>query len=206
MVPLAALRRQFEVNVIGQVAVVQAFLPLLRAAGGRILNVGGAAGRMTLPMYGALSASKAALDSLSSALRMELKYQGVIVSYIEPGAVRTDFFGKSAQATREQGYAGNPRTLEIYAKAIAASAKGLAASPASSVSEVVDAMAEALTASQPAARYVVGRQARLGLRLLPKLPVGLRDRLLMSSLGLNSEVFKPGLPLSGYKRSSGGLG
>ena len=84
IVPVEALRRQFEVNVIGQVGVTQAFLPLLRQGGGRVINIGGAAGRVALPMYGALSASKAALDSLSEALRMELKHQGEHVSYINP--------------------------------------------------------------------------------------------------------------------------
>ncbi|MBV9213684.1 MAG: SDR family NAD(P)-dependent oxidoreductase [Actinobacteria bacterium] len=94
LVPADALRRQLEINVIGQLAVIQSFLPLLRGDG-RIVNMGGAAGRLPLPMYGALSASKAALDAMSAALRMELKHQGVTVSYIEPGALRTRFFGNA---------------------------------------------------------------------------------------------------------------
>src|ERR1700754_2976835 len=71
LVPMHALRRQFEVNVIGQVAVTQAFLPLLRSAGGTIVNVGAVTGLVTVPMLGPISASKTALESITDALRME---------------------------------------------------------------------------------------------------------------------------------------
>jgi NAD(P)-dependent dehydrogenase (short-subunit alcohol dehydrogenase family) len=181
------LCHQFEVNVIGQVAVTKAFLPMLRLARGRIVNIGGAAGRLTLPMYGGLSASKAALDSLTTALRMELKYQGVSVSYIEPGALQTRFFEKAAsRRTRDEGNADAQR---IYSKAIEVSSNALAKSSTSPVEAAVVAIVKALTARRPAARYVVGRQAKLGLRVLPHLPATLRERLLMSSLGLRRETF-----------------
>lgn len=189
LVPLSALRRQLEVNVIGHVAVIQAFLPLLRLCRGRIVNIGGAAGRLCLPMYGALSASKAALDSLSDALRVELKHQHVHVSYIEPGALQTAFFAKSAEAARRDGYAGDAATQAIYAKAIEASAKALAKSSSGPVDAAVDAIVKALSARRPAARYVVGRQTRLALRTLPRLPAAARDRVLMSILELRAEAF-----------------
>jgi len=131
-------------------------------------------------MYGALSASKAALDSLTDALRMELKYQGVQVSYIEPGGLQTDFFQKAARAARRDGYAGSAEKQRIYAKAIDASGRALAASKASPVEDAVVAIIKALTAKRPAPRYLVGWDARLGLRLLRHFPTGLRDRLLMS--------------------------
>jgi NAD(P)-dependent dehydrogenase (short-subunit alcohol dehydrogenase family) len=192
LVPIAELRRQFEVNVVGQVAVTQAFLPLLRAAHGRVVNMGGAAGRMTLPMYGALSASKAALDTISDAFRMELKHQDVSVSYIEPGALRTEFFAKADKAARAAGRAGDPATQAIYNDAIEAATASLAKSPADPVEHAVKAIVKALTANKPAARYIVGRQARMGLFLLPKLPAGTRDRMLMSSLGLKADRFRTG--------------
>ena len=181
------LRHQFEVNVIGQVAVIQAFLPMLRLARGRVVNIGGAAGRLTLPMYGGLSASKAALDSLTTALRMELKYQGVSVSYIEPGALQTKFFEKAA--SRRSRDEGNADAQRIYSKAIEVSSNALAKSSTSPVEAAVDAIVKAFTARRPAARYVVGRQAKLGLLFLPHLPATLRERLMMSSLGLRRETF-----------------
>jgi NAD(P)-dependent dehydrogenase (short-subunit alcohol dehydrogenase family) len=189
LLPIETLRKQFEVNVIGQVAVTQAFLPLLRLAKGRVINIGGVAGRMTLPMYGALSASKAALDSLSNAFRMELKYQGVAVSYIEPGGLQNDFFKKSAEAANRSGYSGNRETQQIYTQAIQVSTKALAASKAEPVSVALAAIVKALSSSQPAPRYVVGSQAKMSA-LLAKLPTRLRERLIMSAFGLTEGVFK----------------
>jgi NAD(P)-dependent dehydrogenase (short-subunit alcohol dehydrogenase family) len=189
LLSLDALRRQLELNVIGQVAVTQAFLPDLRAQHGRIVMMGGAAGRLTLPMYGALSASKGALDSLSDALRMELKHQGVSVSYIEPGAIRTGFFGVAAEAAKHDRRAGISDLERIYTRAIDDAAKGLAGSPSSPPEHAVRAIVRALTARRPAARYVVGRQAWMGLHVLLHLPVGVRDRVLMSSLTLNRKSF-----------------
>jgi hypothetical protein len=113
----------------------------------------------------------------------------VSVSYIEPGALKTDFFAKSARATDAAGRAGDPATQAIYQNAIDAATKALAKSPADPVDHAVKAIVKALTARRPAARYVVGRQARMGLFLLPKLPAATRDRVLMSSLGLKADGF-----------------
>jgi len=193
LITLEGLRYQFEVNVIGQVAVTQEFLPLLREGRGRIVNMGGAAGRLPLPMYGALSASKAALDALTTALRMELRHQGVPVSYIEPGALQTSFFERSSKAANRYRHAEDVDAQRRYATALEASAKALADSPASSVDAAVAAVVKVLTARRPAARYVVGTQTKLALRLLPRLPATLQDRIVMSSLGLKRSAFAPGV-------------
>jgi NAD(P)-dependent dehydrogenase (short-subunit alcohol dehydrogenase family) len=92
LVPAAELWRQFEVNVLGQMAVTQAVLPLLRAARGRIVNLGALSGRVAIPLLGPISASKAALHSLGDALRMELRHQGIAVSLVVPGALETEIF------------------------------------------------------------------------------------------------------------------
>jgi NAD(P)-dependent dehydrogenase (short-subunit alcohol dehydrogenase family) len=200
LVTTEALRRQFEVNVVGPVAVTQAFLPMLRSGSGRIVNVGGAAGRSTLPMYGALSASKAALDAVSDALRMELVHQGVSVSYIEPGGLATSFFATAADASRRDGYAGGPETEGIYARAIEAAGTALAASRTSPVEDAARAIERALTDRRPAARYPVGRDARLVLPLLRHLPARVRDRLVMGSLKIGRDAFASP-PTSGGPRS-----
>ena len=97
LIPLQQLRRQLEVNVVGQIAVTQAVLPLLRRAHGRIVNMGSIAGRGTIPMMGPYSASKHALEALTDALRLELYPWGIEVSIIEPGAVATPIWDKSMQ-------------------------------------------------------------------------------------------------------------
>jgi NAD(P)-dependent dehydrogenase (short-subunit alcohol dehydrogenase family) len=185
LVPVQRLRQQFEVNVIGQLAVAQAFLPLLRLARGRIINIGGAAGSMALPMMGALGASKAALDSVSDALRMELRAQGVGVSYVEPGALTTQLFVKSAQVVKQEGFAGTAAELALYQPAIARMQEAMGKQKPTPVGAAAEAIVRALTASKPKARYRVGSQARYVLPLLRRFPVRLRDRMIMSSLGLD---------------------
>jgi NAD(P)-dependent dehydrogenase (short-subunit alcohol dehydrogenase family) len=92
-VPLEDLSQQLEVNVTAQIAVVQAVLPQLREARGRVVFMSSVSGLITLPGTGAYSASKYALESLADALRMELRPWRIPVSLIEPGPTRTDMWG-----------------------------------------------------------------------------------------------------------------
>ena len=189
LVPIHALRRQFEVNVIGQIAVTQAFLPLLRQGTGTLVNMGAASGRVTVPMLGPISASKAALESLTDALRMELKHQGVGVTIIEPGAMETPIFEKSAASGAADGYAGSEATRRLYAGALEAVSKRIAGQSTSPVDGVVKTVVKALSSGDPDPRYVVGRDAGQ-LVMLRRFPQGLRDRLLMNNMGLTREAFE----------------
>ncbi len=89
LIPISELRKQFEINVLAQLAVTQSVLPLIKAAKGTILNVSSISGRMTNPITGPYSASKFALEALSDALRVELVPFGVKVVVIEPGSSPT---------------------------------------------------------------------------------------------------------------------
>ncbi|WP_456426505.1 SDR family oxidoreductase, partial [Rhodocaloribacter sp.] len=112
--PLDAFRRQFEVNVTGQVAVTQAFLPLLRKARGRIVNMGSIGGISVLPFVGAYCASKFAFEALTDSLRMELAPWGIEVVIVEPGSVATPIWGKGeahAEAILERA---DPGTTALY--------------------------------------------------------------------------------------------
>src|SRR5271165_1477932 len=91
---LEALRRQLEVNVVGVVAVTQAFLPLVRAARGRVVVVGSISGCVAWPFNGIYAASKHAVRALVESLRMEQRGFGVRFSLIEPGAFATAIWGK----------------------------------------------------------------------------------------------------------------
>jgi NAD(P)-dependent dehydrogenase (short-subunit alcohol dehydrogenase family) len=188
LVPVHALRRQFEVNVIGQIAVTQAFLPLLRQGKGTIVNIGAATGRVTVPMAGPISASKTALESLTDALRMELKHQGVAVTIVEPGAMETAIFDKAAASGAADGFAGSKATQRLYARALAATAEAMSGMKAAPVDGLVKIVVKALSSGRPDPRYVVGRDAGQ-LVMLRRLPQGLRDRLLMSTVGLKREAF-----------------
>jgi NAD(P)-dependent dehydrogenase (short-subunit alcohol dehydrogenase family) len=93
--PLAEIRYQFEVNIIGLFAVTQAFLPLLGAkqnpghAPGRIINISSSGGKIAAPFIGAYVGSKHALEGMSHSLRRELQLYGIDVIVVGPGAIKT---------------------------------------------------------------------------------------------------------------------
>jgi NAD(P)-dependent dehydrogenase (short-subunit alcohol dehydrogenase family) len=174
--PLADLRLQFEVNVFGQIAVIQACLPLLRRAQGRIVNLGSVGDRITIPFGGALTASKSAFASLTDALRLELHPWGLHVCLIEPGSIVTPaidkVLGDSERIVRRLSPEGAQRYADMFRtftrRAIARERQG------SSPQVVADIVVAALTAARPRTRYPVGKDARL-LTVLPRL---LPDRVL----------------------------
>jgi NAD(P)-dependent dehydrogenase (short-subunit alcohol dehydrogenase family) len=181
-VPAAELRRQFEVNVLGHMAITQQVLPLLRTARGRIVNVGAPTGRVAIPLMGPIGASKAALHSLNDALRMELRQQGIAVSLVVPGALETEIFAKAAAAAQAAGPA-SAEAERVYAPVVQAAAERMADMKPKPVTATVEAIRAALTVRRPKARYTVGSDARQ-LELLRRLPTGLRDRAVMAAVGV----------------------
>jgi len=188
LTPAEAWRRQFEVNVIGQAAVIRAFLPALRAAGGRIVNVGAVSARVPPPFFGPIAASKAALSALTQALRMELRHQGVKVSLVEPGAMDTAIFATADKASADMGWAGSPDVQQRYARALEAIRAAAARQTLGPVAPASTAVVRALTARRPDALYTTGRDGR-AFALLSRLPTGLRDRLILRALGITPGIF-----------------
>jgi NAD(P)-dependent dehydrogenase (short-subunit alcohol dehydrogenase family) len=186
ILPLAELRRQLEVNVVGQVAVMQAMIPLLRKARGRIVNVGSVNGRFTPPYMAPYSASKHALEAITNALRSELRAWGISVSIIEAGAIATPIWDKSlasANALAEQAPDADMRLYREDLDALTRATHELARN-ASPVEMVVRCIVHALTARRPRTRYPVGLKANLLLRAHKWIPDRVWDRLLQRSLGL----------------------
>lgn len=100
----AQIRRQFECNVFGVLNTTRAVLPHMRARGqGRLVNVGSAAGRMTMPLYSMYSATKWALEGFSEGLWFELRQHNIKVKIIEPGMIKTDFFERSREVATKPG-------------------------------------------------------------------------------------------------------
>jgi NAD(P)-dependent dehydrogenase (short-subunit alcohol dehydrogenase family) len=185
-IPLPDLRRQLEVNVIGQVAVTQAFLPLIRQARGRIVNMGSIAGRSTIPLMGAYSASKFALEAITDALRLEVQQWGIHVSIIEPGAITTPIWTKSADDAAGRETVMSTELRRLYEPTVAAVRKVVdeaakRAIPAEVVANVVE---HAFTAPVPKTRYLVGTDAKLRAVIGQILPDRIMDRLLTSVLKL----------------------
>ena len=186
LIPLAQLRRQLEVNVVGQIAVTQAVLPLLRRARGRIVNMGSIAGRGTIPMTGPYSASKHALEALTDALRLELDPWGIEVSIIEPGAIATPIWDKSLQISLDVEKDMPVEAKHLYEAAAARirETMNVAAARAIPPDAVVKAVLHALTAKRPKTRYLVGRDAKLRALMLKWLPDRFQDWILKKVLKL----------------------
>jgi NAD(P)-dependent dehydrogenase (short-subunit alcohol dehydrogenase family) len=184
--PIDAFRRQLEVNVTGHVAVTQAFLPLLRKARGRVVNISSLNGGLACPYLGAYSASKFALEAVTDVLRTELRHWGIEVSAVEPGPIDTPIWGKSVQIGDEMADRIAPEMLALYEAdlAIMRQAQIRLAGGAWPVSRVVDAVVHALTAKRPKTRYFLGWHARLPHKGMKMLPDRVRDWIVRKLVGL----------------------
>ncbi len=183
--PVERLRQQLEINLIGQAAVTQAFLPALRRARGRIVNVSSIGGRVGLPLVSAYNASKFGLEGMSDSLRRELRSQGVDVILIEPGGVKTPIWEKGEALADEMMEDVPPEAERLYGKQIAALRAGthrIATETGSEPQAVAEAIGTALTASRPRTRYVVGSDAKLRARMSRVLPDRVMDRLIARAL------------------------
>jgi NAD(P)-dependent dehydrogenase (short-subunit alcohol dehydrogenase family) len=176
--PLGELRRQLEVNVLGQVAVTQALLPQLRRVRGRVVFVGSIAGRSALPFLGAYAASKHALEAITDSLRVELSPWGIDVSIVEPATIATRIWSTAAVTAEEIRERTPAETLALYRGRVEAFGRAAAAAGrrGESADRVADAVEHALTAPRPKTRYLVGRDAKLRAGF-ERLPDRLRDRL-----------------------------
>ncbi len=178
-VSIDRVRRQFETNVFGLVRLTQLVLPAMRTAGeGRIVNVSSIAGRIAFPVGGFYSASKAAVESLSDALRVEVARFGIHVSLIEPGHFRSNFTtSMTERMTREIGADIGP-----YAGFKSGLLKGVSGPRYSRMQgdpvTVARAIEHAATAIRPRARYVVPAIARLMIVAHGLLPTRTHDGLL----------------------------
>jgi len=179
LVPVEELRRQFEINVFGQVAVTQAFLPLIRAARGRIINVGSVGARFALPFGGALNSSKAAFESISDSLRMELRPWGIHVVLVSPGSIRTSAEAKLVADSEAAVNAFTPEGKARYAASYRAFVQALLKLESHGVGPevVAETVYRALTTRSPKRRYPVGPKSRLLPFLFTTLPAGVADTL-----------------------------
>jgi short-subunit dehydrogenase len=192
----AEMRRQYETNVFGLMNVTRAFLPKMRERrAGRIINVSSVGGRITLPYFGVYNSTKYALESLSDALRYELRPFGIDVALIEPGVIRTNF-----EATATSGI--DTLMAGPYARALARheemskTADRFASNPI----VVAKAIARAVQARRAAARYVAPRSTYAVLWLSAVLPTSVWDwamrklgYLTASQLDVSA---KPGQPVA----------
>jgi NAD(P)-dependent dehydrogenase (short-subunit alcohol dehydrogenase family) len=183
--PLAKLRTQFEINVIGQVAVTQRFLPLLRKTPGRIVFISSIGDRIAMPFAGPVASSKAALSTIAHAWRQELSPWGIGVTIIAPALVCTEAHGK-LQRDAEETVKSMPETgrrlygttfTEMIRRAVKREAGG------SPPTVIADAVVQAVLARRSPTRVVAGKGGRI-LSVLATLPAPMVDKLRRRLFGL----------------------
>jgi NAD(P)-dependent dehydrogenase (short-subunit alcohol dehydrogenase family) len=165
-------RRQFEVNLFGQLSVTQAMLPLLRAGRGRIVFIGSIGGRMSTPLLAPYNASKFALEAVAESLRHELHPWGLHVSLVEPGAVKTPIWEKARSLADEMEERLPAEAAERYRPFIQDVRRAVDYQEEHGIApiDVARAVERALHAPRPRTRYPVGLDAKaqaLAVRLLP---------------------------------------
>ena len=183
--PLAVWREQFDVNVLGQVAVTKAMLPLVRPARGRIVFIGSIGGKVATMLLGPYCASKFAIEAIGESLRYELHPWGISVSVIEPGAIKTAIWDKGRRDADdlERELPAEARTR--YASHVAAIRKGIDMQDRNGASpeKVARAVEHALFSSRPRTRYLVGTDARIQSALVRWLPDRAREAIIRGVAG-----------------------
>lgn len=196
LVALSEWRRQFEVNVFGQVAVTQAMLPLLRehvrargCGSARIVMMSSIAGKVSQPMLGAYAASKFALEAMADALRMEIAPQGIQVSLVEPGAFESQIWrkGKSSADSMDQASPAYP----CYAQMLHNLEQGMNKLAKRDPSAVAKAVERCLSRRSAPTRVVVGGDATAGAISKWLLPTRFFDMAISKTFGIPRRIELP---------------
>lgn len=181
LVPVPEMKKLMDVNVIGLLAVTQAFLPLLRKSRGRIVNISSGHGLLAIPDKSAYAASKFAVQALSDSLRVELRPFGVSVSCLAVGKVNTEVLGKIVSDRDAMIRSADPEIVELYSPLIEFFNREVKDLPGIAPVKVGRVVAKALTTTKPKAHYLVGPGAKK-MKNLARLPVGLRDWMLRAAI------------------------
>lgn len=186
---ISDLRRHLEVNLIGNIAVTQAFLPLLRRGRGRIVNVGSISGRFAAPLEGAYAASKFALEAVTDVLRLELRPYGIPISIVEPGGVATPMLTNAALDLETMIAGLQPPAKDIYQAGMMRLRRLSQESIRNAMppERISRAIYRALNSRRPKPRYLVGWDARM-LVALQAMPTTVRDAILARVVGLRRAV------------------
>lgn len=173
-------RRVLETMLIGPMRLARLAVPTMRARGrGRIVNVSSILGRVSMPLTGWYQAAKHGLEAASDALRVELARDGIAVTLVEPGFVRTSLLDGLAQDARRFEHHGYDRAYQR-----AASALGLARPAMGEPDDVARVIAGTIDARAPKARCTVGLDARWLDATNGLVPTAVRDRIARVGTGL----------------------
>jgi NAD(P)-dependent dehydrogenase (short-subunit alcohol dehydrogenase family) len=174
----ADIRRQFETNVFGLMAMTRAVLPHFRQRrAGTILNIASIGGQMAFPIYSSYHSTKWAVEGFTESLRYELASLNIKVKLIEPGPIKTDFYTRSLQVAKREGLTEyDAYVAQIYP---ALEKVGEQGSPPEVVAKVIY---QAMTDRSDRLRYPAGGNAGALIGLRKVLPDGLWHTFLQKVL------------------------
>jgi NAD(P)-dependent dehydrogenase (short-subunit alcohol dehydrogenase family) len=175
----------FRTNVFSTLRLTQALLPLLKRSRGRVVNVSSGSGLMAIPLSGAYSASKYAIEALSDVMRVEWKQFGIGVVVVEPGLINTPIHAKNLSSMERKLAeldASQRAAYEVPMRTYVEN-QGRAASSATSPDAVARVILKAVAARRPATRYGAGNDARALLLMHRLLGYRLRDRIVAGLCG-----------------------
>lgn len=183
--PVEQIRKQFETNVVGLMAVTRAFLPqLLSHEDSRLINISSLSGLWTRPMMGAYAGSKHALEAMSDALRWELRPMGCKVVLVEPGPVQSDIPNRTAAELKAIDIEGSPfKHLYDKVDSILKTFDRVAVSP----DYVAKAIEKGIDLPVPKARYAVRWYMMIAIHIYRHLPQSLIDWLICKVAGLTPD-------------------
>jgi NAD(P)-dependent dehydrogenase (short-subunit alcohol dehydrogenase family) len=183
-IPLDDLRKQLEVNLVSQVAVTQAMLPLIRTARGRVVFLSSIGGRMAMPFGAPYHASKYGIEAVVDCLRQELRPWKIDVVAIEPGSIDTPIWKRGEGIADEVAERAPAAQEELYGERIESFRGAVRRTAERGIppQKVADAVRHALTARRPRTRYLVGADARGQALLSRLLPDRAMDRIVARAM------------------------
>ena len=188
--PLDELRDTLEVNLIGQVAVSQAFIPLIRRGKGTIVFIASIGGRVASPFMSPYNTSKFAIEALGESLRHELRPWGIDVAVVEPGSIDTEIWSKGNEQLREQVGEMPEDARRLYGRQVTRFGEVLneTASRGIAPEKVAEVIHKAIASDKPRHRYLVGTDAKIGARLKGTLPDRTFSKLAARQMKMPTDV------------------
>ena len=187
---LKSFRDTLEVNLVGQIAVSQAFMSQLRRGQGTVVFIASIGGRIATPFLSPYNASKFALEAIGESLRGELKPWNIDVVVVEPGSIDTEIWAKGADTAAEQIQGLSPAGRRLYGKQLARFGEVLneTASRGISPGKVAKVIHKAISSDNPKHRYLVGTDAKVAARLKGNLPERTFSKLLARQTKMPTDV------------------
>jgi len=184
--PMEAFERQFEINVLGLIAVTQAVMPLIRAGHGRVVLMGSNSGFMCEPFLAGYGATKHAVEAIADSLRIELRPWGIDVALIEPGAIKTPIWERAAKRADDVDSSLSQAHRELYGEMMTIVREGAMriGETAPDVSLAANAVVRAIEARRAPIRVLVGGDAKSGAFFRWLLPARVFDHLIARKFGL----------------------